>query len=72
MAPWFGPKSIGYGIGPKGWQGWLACALVVLIPLGTGLVATHVRGFPRWLVIAICAVTIAVFVGILAFKTEDD
>jgi hypothetical protein len=21
---WFGPKEIGYGVGPKTWQGWAA------------------------------------------------
>src|SRR6478735_6256444 len=23
MAPWFNEKSIGYGVGPRSWQGWL-------------------------------------------------
>ena len=26
---WFGPKRIGYGIGPRSWQGWLATAVVL-------------------------------------------
>ena len=29
MAGWFGPKRNGYGIGPRGWQGWLATALLL-------------------------------------------
>jgi hypothetical protein len=29
MAGWFGPKRFGYGIGPRGWQGWLATALLL-------------------------------------------
>lgn len=28
--PWFGPKRIGWGVGPTSWQGWLIVALVVV------------------------------------------
>lgn len=28
--PWFGPKRIGWGIGPQTWQGYVVVALIVL------------------------------------------
>ncbi len=34
---WFGPKRIGYGYGPRTWQGWL---LVGVSVAGTIIVAT--------------------------------
>ena len=27
--PWFGPKRIGWGVGPRTWQGWLVTAAVI-------------------------------------------
>ena len=29
--PWFGPKRIGYGYGPRAWQGWLIVIVVAII-----------------------------------------
>jgi hypothetical protein len=29
MPGWFGPKRSGYGISPRGWQGWLATLLLI-------------------------------------------
>jgi len=31
--PWFGPKRVGYGYGPRTWQGWLITIIVVIIIL---------------------------------------
>lgn len=28
---WFGPKSIGYGISPRMWQGWVVLALYIAV-----------------------------------------
>jgi hypothetical protein len=28
---WFGPKRIGFGIGPRSWQGWLVMAIYVAL-----------------------------------------
>ena len=39
MKRWFGPKMIGYGIGPRSWEGWL----VTLVFAAGGIV------FARWL-----------------------
>jgi hypothetical protein len=29
--PWFGPKRIGYGYGPRAWQGWLIVIVVAIV-----------------------------------------
>jgi hypothetical protein len=34
MKPWFGPKTAGYGVGPKSWQGWAMTALFLVAILG--------------------------------------
>ena len=39
--PWFGPKTMGYGYGPKTWQGWLVIAVLVLFAI---LVAKLTKG----------------------------
>jgi hypothetical protein len=31
---WFGPKLIGYGIGPRSWQGWLVSAIAIAALVG--------------------------------------
>jgi L-asparagine transporter-like permease len=72
MAPWFGPKTIGYGIGPTRWQGWLVCVLAVAVALGAALVVMRVPAVPRWIPLAIMVLDLAGFIGIIAAKTEDD
>jgi hypothetical protein len=72
MAPWFGPKTAGYGIGPTRWQGWITCVLVALIELGAALVMTHMPAVPRWILLAVMVLTLVGFVGIIAVKTESD
>jgi hypothetical protein len=39
--PWFGPKALGYGYGPKTWPGWLVIAVLVAFVI---LVATLTKG----------------------------
>jgi hypothetical protein len=31
---WFGRKRIGWGYGPRGWEGWLTVVLYLLLMLG--------------------------------------
>lgn len=38
--PWFGPKRIGIGYGPRTWQGWLLVAVSVAATILVGT-ATH-------------------------------
>jgi hypothetical protein len=72
MAPWFGPKTAGYGIGPKGWQGWLVNVLVIAVALGAALVVMRVPAVPRWIPLAVMILDLVGFIGIIALKTEDD
>lgn len=72
MTPWFGPKTVGYGIGPIRWQGWLVCVLAAAIAVGAAMVMTRAPGTPRWIPLAIMLLDLVVFVGILAAKTEGD
>ena len=32
--PWFGPKRVGAGWGPRTWQGWLIVALFTAVVVG--------------------------------------
>jgi len=32
--PWFGPKRLGWGLGPASWQGWLATAVYAGLMIG--------------------------------------
>jgi len=72
MAPWFGPKNVGYGIGPSSWQGWLTCALAAAIAVGAALVMTRVPEMPRWIPLCVMALDLVAFIGIIALKTESD
>jgi len=72
MAPWFGPKTVGYGIGPTGWQGWLVCALVVVIAVGAALAMARAPAVPHWIPLAVMALDLVGFIAIIALKTESD
>jgi hypothetical protein len=34
--PWFGRRHIGFGVGPRTWQGWLVTAIYIGLALGIG------------------------------------
>lgn len=36
--PWFGRKRIGFGWGPRTWQGWLIVALLTAVVVGMTIV----------------------------------
>lgn len=38
--PWFGPKRVGVGWGPRTWQGWLIVALFTALVLGITIFGT--------------------------------
>ena len=48
MAQWFGPKTFGYGIGPRSWQGWLATVLFAVIVIGSRFIPFESFGLPDW------------------------
>jgi hypothetical protein len=58
--PWFGPKTVGFGYGPRTWQGYLLVAVGV-IPII--IVASITGGHSPLMAIAIIP---AVLVGIFA------
>jgi hypothetical protein len=35
--PWFGPKRVGYGIGPRTWQGWAITLVVTAVIIALGI-----------------------------------
>lgn len=72
MAPWFGSKTAGYGIGPTRWQGWAVSVLVIAVAVGAALAMTRMPAVPRWIPLAIMVLDLAGFIGIIALKTEDD
>ena len=67
---WFGPKTIGWGVSPKSWQGWVVTAALIaglaaavrwirpLLEESTGLP-------PMLLTFAMVAAWLAVYLGII-------
>ena len=45
--PWFGSKTYGIGVGPKGAAGWIVMALYLVAMIGIPPLATA-EGAPRW------------------------
>lgn len=50
--PWFGPKRIGFGYGPRTWQGYLVTAVMAGLLL---IVGTVTKGHSPWFAAAIIA-----------------
>jgi hypothetical protein len=48
--PWFGPRRMGFGYGPRTWQGWLVSAVLALFVI---LVATLTKGHMPGMLIGI-------------------
>lgn len=46
--PWFGRKTVGFGIGPRTWQGWLSIVLLVLIV--SFITPITQRAHPSWFI----------------------
>jgi hypothetical protein len=46
---WFGRKQVGYGIGPRTWQGWLVSAIAVAALIGHRWFEPQQLGLPLWL-----------------------
>jgi hypothetical protein len=41
MAPWFGRKKFGIGVGPRSWQGYLLCAFVIVAAVAAQAMLHH-------------------------------
>jgi hypothetical protein len=62
--PWFGPKRIGFGYGPRTWQGYLVTAVMaVLLVIVGSLAGAH----SPWFVVTIVAF-FAVHFAIIAIQ----
>jgi hypothetical protein len=73
MAGWFGPKRFGYGIGPRGWQGWLA----ILLLLGGAISDAkffhpQAFGLPIWTRPASAVLLGLCFLAVIWLKYEPD
>jgi hypothetical protein len=67
---WFGPKLIGYGFGPRGWQGWLATGVALVVVVGSRFVQPETYGLPHWARPALVVGVLLVYLA-LAFATYD-
>jgi hypothetical protein len=72
MAPWFGPKPAGYGIGPTSWQGWLVSVLVIAVAVGAALAMARMQAVPHWIPLAVMVLDLVAFIAVIALKTESD
>ena len=63
---WFGPKEFGYGVSPKGWEGWTATAIFALAFAGwTRLLHdAHLWLWAGWAILSV------LFAGIVALTYE--
>lgn len=57
MAQWFGPKTIGVGVGPRSWQGWLVTVIFLAAIVLSRFVRPEFFGLTHW--------TRAAFIGVL-------
>jgi hypothetical protein len=48
--PWFGPRQMGFGYGPRTWQGFLVTAVLLAFVI---TVATVTKGRMPWMLFAI-------------------
>lgn len=62
--PWFGPKRIGFGYGPRTWQGYLVTAVMAGLLVIVGTVA---GAHSPWFVVTIVAF-FAVHLAIIAIQ----
>jgi hypothetical protein len=62
--PWFGPKRIGFGYGPRTWQGYLITAVMVVLVV---IVATVTGAHSPWFIATIVAF-FAVHLAIIAIQ----
>ena len=72
MARWFGPKKFGYGVGPRGWRGWLASGIFAALLVGVRLIKPEAFGYPYWARHVLMTAVIAAFIGVIYIKYERD
>ncbi len=72
MARWFGPKVVGFGVGPKGWQGWAATVLLLVVLVSIRYVDFAGLGLPPWTKAAAILSVLACYLIVVYFKYEGD
>jgi hypothetical protein len=72
MAPWFNDKSIGYGVGPRSWQGWLLILAMILVVIIACLMAIQLPDLARWMPLIVVVLTVAGTVILLSMKSGGD
>jgi len=70
MAQWSDEKSVGYGVGPRSWQGWLLIMAMILVVIGACLAATRLTDLPRWMPLVVIVLTAALAI-ILSSMTRE-
>jgi hypothetical protein len=72
MARWFGPKEIGYGVGPRSWQGWLATAVLLMVIVASRFVHFETFGLPNWTRAALIGAAVLGYLALTFFTYEGD
>jgi hypothetical protein len=72
MPKWFGPKTVGYGIGPRSWQGWVATAIVLAVVIGAQFIPYRAVGLPYWTRAVISVAAVVVYVALVCLTYEPD
>ena len=72
MAPWFSEKSIGYGIGPRSWQGWLLMLAMILVVIVACVTAVQLPDLARWMPLIVVVLTAAGTIILLSVKSGGD
>lgn len=69
---WFGPKLIGYGVGPRSWEGWALTTLVAVAALATRWVPWQRLGLPRWAETAYLPLVFAAYLAVVWATYDPD
>jgi hypothetical protein len=68
---WFGRKAVGYGVGPRSWQGWLVSAVAIAALVGHRWFQPQQFGLPPWTRPAL-AIAIGMAFLLVMWLTYDD
>ena len=70
---WFGRKAVGYGVGPRSWQGWLVSAIAVGgILAGRQWYHPQQLGLPVWTRPALAIAIGVAFLLVMWLTYEED
>lgn len=72
MVPWFNEKSMGYGVGPRSWQGWLLILAMILVVIIAFLTAIQLPDLARWMPLIVVVLTVACTIILLSVKSGGD